>query len=134
MDHLYRLFGLASMAGEGKVSGSPSVRSPVVCRLVKQSPMTMELGAAAATGGLTLAVFRVMSIALRDPESLGSFFPKIKTAWYDARVVELEARKRLEEVRRLGGEVTVELVNCRAASLSRIHADEDVDVLEHYLE
>jgi hypothetical protein len=91
-----------------------SVPSPALTRVVKQSPLTVELAATATGTALSVAALRMLGAALREPERVGEFFPRIKAGWFDGRSAAYQARLHLEALRSAGGSALVEAFGTEA--------------------
>lgn len=75
--------------------------------IVKRSPLIVDLATAAMGGGVGLAALRMVGAAIREPERIGEFFPRIGSGRFDGRRSLLEARQNLQTLKGLGGEVHV---------------------------
>jgi hypothetical protein len=78
------------------------VERPKVVVISRDSPLILQLMAGAAA----VPSLRAFVAVLRDPEKLGSYIPKVKSAYYDAAAEEHKARERLDKLR-AGKEIKV---------------------------
>lgn len=113
LDESYQSVGDALLANS--VSNAEDARPPLgwlerprVARIEMHSPLLVELLATGTISTASVLALRTLGRALRNPQDIGAFFPRITQGWYDARKEAYEARQRLDALRNAAGELLIE--------------------------
>jgi len=93
---------VAPESGAEAVRPLEQVRQPTVVSISLDSPLILQL----MVGAAAVPSLRAFAQVIRDPQKLGSYIPKVRSSYFDAKAEEQKARERLRELR-AGGEIEV---------------------------